>query len=136
MKKSSTPPPRFFSWSGNMKRAIVIEILLLFVLGVLILGDIALWDMTIRRIYIGIYDPQFLKGAYICLFYCIIISLGTIADIAAIVLVALNEYPAFKPLIDKLKGKLKFSKKERKQAKKQTRIEKLQDELDELKKDE
>lgn len=115
-----------------MKRAIVIEILLLFVLGVLILGDIALWDMTIRRIYIGIYDPQFLKGAYICLFYCIIISLGTIADIAAIVLVTLKELPAFKPLIDKLK----LSKEERKQIKKQARIEKLQDELDELKKDE
>ncbi len=110
-----------------MKRAIVIEVLLLFVLVVLILGCIGFWDMTIRSFY---YNE--LIKAFFYLPSCILISLATIADIAVIVLVTLKELPAFKPLIDKLK----LSKEERKQIKKQARIEKLQDELDELKKDE
>lgn len=137
MKKLSTPPPaRKFSWSRDMKRDIAIGVLLLFVLIVLVLGCIMFFDLTIRNFYFAMYHPEFLKSATFYIPHCIFVLLATIADITAIVLLTLKEFPLFKPLVDKFKARKEKNKQEKAEAERQARIEQLQAELDELKKDE
>ena len=66
----------------------------------------------------------------------------SLAGIAAMVLIAIKDFPVFKPLAEKLQAKLQArrqinvqAKADRAEANKQARIEQLQAELDELKKD-
>lgn len=132
-EKIQYPPPRNFSWSGDMKRAIAIEVLLLFTLGALI-------ALSAFCFYVTIIDIKlFWDVVYIYLSFAILATLATVADIIAIVLIAFKEFPVFKPLVDKYKAR-KQAKAEAAAIKAETarraRIEQLQAELDELKKDE
>ncbi len=68
--------------------------------------------------------------------------LALLADLAAMVLIAIKDFPVFHPLVEKAKAKSTARKQSKEQSKaaraeanKQARIEQLQAELDELKKD-
>lgn len=149
-EKIQYPPPRIFSWSGNMKRAIIIEVLLLFTLGVLIALSTYFLICTANTFRYANGDPNFtigpisaedysylIKRAYFFLTYGIFPLLAAIADITVIMLVAFKEFPVFKPLVDKYKAR-KQAKAEaaaiKAETARQARIEQLQAELDELKK--
>ncbi|MDE7406482.1 MAG: hypothetical protein K2M89_06390 [Clostridiales bacterium] len=154
-----------------MKKAIVIEVLLLFILAVLIavavqhwqsieplLPDLEYYKKMAREMLEqyghdrGFADMVQKTNASIALYrtYGIFDILAMLADVVIMVTIALFNFPCFKPLVDKLTAKLAPSKEQRAQRKaeraaakaeqaataKQERIEKLQAELDELKKDE
>lgn len=151
MKKSSTPPPRSFSRSGNMIRAIVIEVLLLFIFAVLIASSAWFLKIAVEDFQIALKispndtpnDTYFLEYARLYLAYGLPSLFAAVADIVVIVLVALKEFPVFKPLIDKhkarkLQRKLEKTKAEAIQAEeyRKSRIEQLQAELEDLKKNE
>lgn len=105
-----------------MKKTIIIELLLFFVLVLLI-------DIDVRYIMGAVYGYSF---NILSIFFAIC----TFFLLAAMVLVALRDIPAMKAIIDKYKQKKKDNKAIKTAQKKQARIEKLQVELDELKKDE
>lgn len=139
-----------------MKKTIVIEILLLFVLALLIAVAVDYAD------FIGIYNdmiaetkrhPEYvsysrtlaheiqIRNTYISYFVPTI--LAAFATLAAIIILAIRDFPVFKPLVDKFKAKRAARKEQRAAEKteqaetaKQERIAELQAELDELKKDE
>ena len=138
-----------------MKKTIVIEILLAFIFAVLIacsspfFKHVAAMNEYIEEINgFILYDPNVdyssdLKyyNAQInqALAYAIPMLIAAIADIVVMVVIAIKEFPIFKSL----KNKFKIRQEQRAAAKaeqakiaKQQRIEKLQAELDELKKDE
>lgn len=75
--------------------------------------------------------------------YGILSLLATLGTLVALIFVAIKDFPVFKPLIDKFNAKRAARKEQRAAVKaeqaeeaKQARIEQLQAELDELKKDE
>lgn len=79
----------------------------------------------------------------VALSYGIPALLAALATLAAMVLIALKDFPVFKPMLDKLAAKRAdrkqandTAKAEKAAAEKQARIERLQSELDALKKDE
>ncbi|WP_438846879.1 hypothetical protein [Anaerocaecibacter muris] len=86
------------------------------------------WD----ELYCKIYLP-----------YGILSLLAAIATLTAMIIIAIKDFPVFKPLTDKLADKRAARKEARSQAKaeqaaiaKQDRIDQLKAELDELQKDE
>lgn len=139
-----------------MKKTIMIETLLLFVFCVALAcsikildyavtvskslehylnGDITYFDPALQNDQIRYYTDLY----HTALSYGIPALFAAVADLAAMVIIAVKDLPCFKPFVDKFKAR----KTARNQAKaeqaaiaKQERIDKLQAELDELKKDE
>lgn len=127
-----------------MKRTIVIEILLLFT--VIVHLTLGIWCIKVSYLNFqhihGVpaeIASDLLSGAYKYLIRGIFALLAALATLAAMILIALKDFPVFKPMLDKLAAKRdmrKQAKAEKAVADKQARIERLQSELDELKKDE
>ncbi|MCH5165653.1 MAG: hypothetical protein J1G01_04560 [Clostridiales bacterium] len=138
-----------------MKKTIVIEILLAFIFAVLIacccpfLKHVAAMNEYIEEINglilnhpnldystdLKYYNAQIDKA----LAYAIPMLIAAIADIAVMVVIAIKDFPIFKSLKNKFKARKEqraAAKAEQAAVAKQQRIEKLQAELDELKKDE
>lgn len=81
------------------------------------------------------FYPNFVQH----LIYAIVAVLANLLNIAVIITIAITNFPVFKPLVDKRNAKRVAHKEQRTkhaQTIKQQRIEKLQAELDKLKKDE
>lgn len=143
-----------------MKRTIIIEVLLLLILAVLIactsMAFIYVTDMNYHITQLsgaGLDNPQYqliegtikyYKGnTHIVLSFAVPTLVAALCDLAAMVLIALHNFPCFKPLIDKLAAKRAAQKQatatakaEKAETAKQARIEQLTAELNELKKDE
>lgn len=73
----------------------------------------------------------------------ILALLASLSTLVAMIIIAIKDFPFFKPLVDKFNAKRAARKEQRAavkaeqaEAAKQARIEQLQAELDELKKDE
>lgn len=116
-----------------MKKIIVIEILLLFALSIELYFFGTYWNQV--NLYIQ-YDYTNSEGFYVCIKYSILFTVLVITTIAAITLIALKD---FKPLANRLqarKEKRNQAKAERAIANKQAKIENLEKQLEELKKDE
>lgn len=141
----------------NMRKTIIIEILLIFVFAVLLSCAFKLIDYAVDVSntldllpYLGLEDNQRteLTNQYqgfmtTALCFGIPALLAAITTVAVMAIIAIHDFPVFKPLADKIKAKCVARKErraaekiERDQAKKQERIARLQSELDELKKDE
>ncbi len=118
-----------------MKRAVLIEVLLLFALAVLIAVGAKYISMSVVSFdtasWISTDASDFIKYGVEYLTYGLLALLAAAADIVAMVLIALKEFPVFKPFIDKRRAR----KAERKEADRQARIEALESELEELKGD-
>ncbi len=133
-----------------MKRTIIVEVLLLSVLSISIAGAAICFHRSFNLI-------PFIENGHLdewavdlfsdlCTLYkqiAILALVAALCDIAAMVLIALHNFPCFKPLIDKLAAKRAAQKQatatakaEKAEADKQARIEQLTAELNELKKDE
>ena len=130
-----------------MKRTIIIEILLLFVLAVLLACTIKLFvyindlkeEMEAYGLTSGFGYAVYSGRISTATSYVIPTFIAAIATAVAMVLVAVFNLPAFKPLVDEMKARKEqraAAKAELAEVAKQQRIEKLQAELDELKKDE
>ena len=123
-----------------MKKTIIVEILLFFACCMLI--AFACWEFVALHNYLvlfnetsGITQQLMLRG--------ILALLASLSTLVAMVLIAIKDFPVFKPLVDKFNAKRAAYKEQREAIKaeqaevaKQARIEQLQAELDELKKDE
>lgn len=121
-----------------MKRSIIIEILLIFVLGVLLSVTILNLQSIISSINWYKNNAEFYSweeyaketnfAAYIIrlVFYL----LATIANLGAIILIAVKDFPVFNPVVDKHTAR----KAERTAAKKQAKITELEAQLEELRK--
>ncbi len=140
-----------------MKRVIVIEIVLAFAFAVLLACSIKFF-MYVSKMYSGIsmlYDlnmsdtsrneiiERYRENIATALSYGIPALIAALATLAAMVLIALKDFPVFKPLLEKHAAKRtarkqanEVAKAEKAAADKQERIERLQSELDALKKDE
>lgn len=129
-----------------MKRTIIIEVLLLFILGVLISLFVTHIDQTITwfgdinwNIEQG-FEPIDIvyKRAYTNLTYSIFSSLASVFDIAIMIIIAIQNFKAFQPIIEKYHSR-KSNRLAARQAKaeeeKQKQIAELEKKLDELKKD-
>lgn len=133
-----------------MKKTIVIEILLGFALGILIMFAV----MEFRACYyyleaIEIYKElgqdysDINRAISQVILYGTLALLAALATLAVMSITAIKDFPVFKPLVDKFNAKRAAHKEQREaikaeqaEAAKQARIEQLQAELDELKKDE
>lgn len=120
-----------------MKRTIIIEVLLLFIFTILIIVLINAWQNL--HILLEFYEGEdweiFVKNYNItsAIIFPIFYTLATIADLAAIILIALKD---FKSLADKLatrKVARQEAKAERAEADKQAKISELEKQLEELK---
>ncbi len=127
-----------------MKKAVILEILLLLAIGILIY--FSCWCLSVcytnfqsvNAVPIEI-APDLLAGAYHYLIRGILALVAAVVVIAVMIIIAIKDFPCFQPLVDKYKErkeKRAAEKAERTEAAKQERIEQLQAELDELKKDE
>lgn len=126
-----------------MKRTILIEILLLSVLAILIAFNVYFWGF-IKALYDRLNTVDSAARSYIYdninsdLPYGIIGLIACIATLTAIILIAIKDFSVFKPLVDKInarkeaRNKVKVDKAE--QAK-QNKIEALEKQLEELKKE-
>lgn len=138
-----------------MKKTIIIEVLLLFVFCVALACAIKILIFSTNMLYmidyannVLQYENDNLRIEYIAslneqyntaLSYGIPAIFAAVADLAAMVIIAIKDFPVFKPLVDKFKAhKEQRDAAKAKQAEiaKQERINELQAELDELKKDE
>ena len=129
-----------------MKRIVIIEILLLAAtiastyVGIELLSSNSF--NTANRVPIEI-KPDMLSGAYKYLRFGLFSLFASLATLAVMIVIAIKDFPVFKPLTDKLADKRAARKEARSQAKaeqaaiaKQERIDQLKAELDELQKDE
>ena len=131
-----------------MKKIVVIEILLLFVFAVLIACTTKLFiyitELNEEMIKYGIdtqaFGYQIYKGRLnTATSYAIPTLIASIADLVVIVIIAIKDFTVFKPIAVKFnahKEKRAEARAEKVEIAKQQRIEKLQAELNELKKDE
>lgn len=119
-----------------MKKSIIIEVLL--ALGIILL--MYPWIIYIESLSLYIRANEFNEDGFkVCLTIFLLITITIIAIMISMGLVAIKDFPCFKPLADKLqarKEKRTQAKAERADAGKQARIAQLQAELEELKKDE
>ena len=120
-----------------MKKQIVIEILLLFVLAVLIAISTNFLQTSITHFnhYHSENYEVFKEWGIQQLVWGIFALLACIADIAVMVLVALKDFKLFMPLIEKhnaRKAQIAAARAAKADADKQKRIEELQAELDDL----
>ncbi len=130
-----------------MKRTIFVEILLLLVLAVLLAIGIAHWQSVSSwlNLYFEDFHNDYTWNEFVkefafdkTLTYSIFTLVATIADLVAIILIAIKDFPVFKPLLDKLaanKERRTQAKAERAEADKQAKIKALEAELEELKND-
>lgn len=124
-----------------MKRTIMVEILLLFTFVVVL--TLGIWClkagiMNFNALH-NYQEQELAKYAYMYLIFGICGILAALATLTVMVIIALKDFPVFKPMLDKLTAKRadrKQAKAEKAAADKQARIERLQSELDALKKDE
>lgn len=126
-----------------MKRTIVIEILLLIAAIAMIACCVQFFVMVANDLetieWFKQENQEYLSWYRFVLQYSIFGSLSllaTLADLAAMVLIALRDIPKLKAWIEQRKAARKVAKAEKAEADKQTRIAMLQAELDQLKKDE
>ena len=112
-----------------MKKTITIEILLLFVFGVLIAISIIFLQLAANQFIIAEQLTPVIETARKNLMYGLFLLIAAIADLVVIILIALKDFP-------KIKQSIAEHKAVRKTTKKQKRIDALQAELDALKKDE
>ena len=136
-----------------MKRTVFIEILLLVVLGVLLyiainsfIGASQSFSWAKRFSEEGedyIIETYRSQAVRLLLFGLLLYLPAILADVAAMTLIAVKEFPVFKPLTDKIAARHAARKEARNTAKaakaeaeKQKRIEQLEAELHSLKKDE
>ena len=125
-----------------MKKTIIVEILLLFVLAVLLAFCIKIWNYIALLIEwaTGVDEASasyVYESVYIALPYSLLTLIALPITLFVIILIALKDLPVFKPLADKLtarKEKRTQAKAERAEADKQARIAELENELEELKK--
>lgn len=133
-----------------MKKTIVIEVLLAFALAMLVVFAI----MEFRACYYYLQAIEYYKeigtdyseiaiAVNQVTLYGTFATLAALCTLAAIIIIAIKDFPVFKPLVDKFNAKRAAYKEQREavkaeqaEAAKQARIEQLQAEIDELKKDE
>ncbi|MCH5162891.1 MAG: hypothetical protein J1G38_05325 [Clostridiales bacterium] len=127
-----------------MKKAVVVEILLLLILAVSIACAVeffVVYNDTMNHVYHLVegtpflvqYDVKDVSSLMICGIFSI---LAALAALAIMIIIAIKDFPVVKQYINNLKAKRAVAKSEKAEADKQARIEKLQAELDELKKNE
>ncbi len=135
-----------------MKKTVIIEILLVCVLAILLSCAI----ITLREIpsinrYISYfhtlspndpnYDLVYITAGTGNIYKPIFLGIGipaliaAVADLAAIIIIAIKDFPIIKRWVDNFKTKCATKKQIRNTIAKQKRIKQLQSELDELKKD-
>lgn len=134
-----------------MKKTIVIEVLLLFVLAVTIASAIeffVVYNDTVDGVRHHVDGTYFwikynVQNVSVLIAYGCLSIIAAISTLAAMIVIAIKGLPCIKPLADKLHVQHVARKEARDQAKaeqaaiaKQERIAKLEAELDELKKDE
>lgn len=135
-----------------MKKTVIIEILLVCVLAILLsCAIISLRDIPSMNDYIeyftnldpkdGNYEIAYIIASnteyYVNTFLSIGIPtlIGAVAVLAAIIIIAIKDFPIIKRWVDNFKTKCATKKQIRNTIAKQKRIKQLQSELDELKKD-
>ncbi len=133
-----------------MKKVIFIEVLLGLALGLCVACAVnqfqhaSMFTKSIRAFY---YDALTVKieteELHTALTYGILALVAALCSLAAMIIIAIKDFPVFKPLVDKLSAKRAAHKQasdaakaEKAEADKKARIEKLTAELEELKKDE
>lgn len=133
-----------------MKRTIIIEILLCLTLITLIpacvtygsalsknieaLRAVKGWGQENSDLVAKIYSDVLYGSIYFSVFI-----LGMLFDLSAMILIAIRDFPVFKPLLEKLnakKARKQQIKAEKVKVEKQNHINKLQAEITKLKKDE
>ena len=137
-----------------MKKTVIVEVLLLFVFCVALACAIEILDYAVdsanmldlaNKIDFGdeFTRIQFIKTYeeyyHTALSYGIPSLFAAVVDLIAMAIIAIKDFPVFKPLVDMLNAKRAARKEQRAEQAaiaKQDRIAKLQAELDELKKDE
>lgn len=124
-----------------MKRTIIIEILLIATLGILFALNYYCWNYISEIIDLKDKIPQWTNEYYSMLKhhlpYAIFALFAILADVAAIILIAIKDFPIFKPIVDKFtahKEKCAQAKAERAEEAKQAKIQALEAQLEELKK--
>ena len=124
-----------------MKKTIIIEFLLLFASAVLMYFCVMYWNGVKNNIEHNILNSSYanlVDAFYKTLTYAILFTLVLLTTLTAIILIAIKDFPVFKPLLDKLnahKQKRVQAKAERAEADKQTKIAELEAQLEELKND-
>lgn len=134
-----------------MKKSILLTVLMVFIFVVLIVLDVYFWravNSYIQAIQTlkGYTDSQyqeiiteFQQGLTKLAIYGSVTTIASVATLAAIILIATKDLPILKHISDKLavrKEKRTQAKAERAQANKQAKIQALEQQLEELKKDE
>lgn len=127
-----------------MKRTIIIEILLLFVLAVVVAITWIYWDSI--KVLIYYYEKYYYSEGHSLtevfpqitsnIITAIFTTLGGIVTIITMILIAIKDFPVFKPLFDKVSARKQARaqvKAEKAEADKQNRIAALEAELEELK---
>ena len=118
-----------------MKKTIIIELLLVIAISLLIYP----WILYLQSLNLYITFNAFNERGFVdCITMVILLSLPIIANLTAIILIAIKDFPVFKPLLDKLnarKQKRAQEKAVRAEADKQAKIAALEAQLQELKKD-
>lgn len=137
-----------------MKKTLIIELILTIVFAITLAVAIYFWkgvQTTINAINLfkshnDNFYSQIIEDYYISLKpligYGTVSLLALLADLAAMVLIAIKDFPVFKPLVEKLQAKSQARKHSKEQAKaaraeanKQAKIAELESQLEELKKD-
>lgn len=135
-----------------MKKTVIIEILLVCVLAILLsCAIISLRDIPSMNDYIeyftnldpkdGNYEIAYIIASNTEYYVNTFLSIGiptliaAVADLAAIIIIAIKDFPIIKRWVDNFKTKCATKKQIRNTIAKQKRIKQLQSELDELKKD-
>ena len=124
-----------------MKRTLFIEILLVLIFSLLIALNIYLWRdaTTFKKVLDTFSDPEpYIKSCNIRFTYSVLALIANFSTFLAMILVAIKDLPVFQPLRDKFamrKSARLQAKAEKSKAEKQARIEQLQAELEELKRD-
>lgn len=136
-----------------MKRTIIIEVFLFIVFAITIYFNFVFWN-SIRdtKNLIDLYSQitsydyttiieEFKKSIHTYTIYGSLTIISSVFILLTIILIAVKDFPVFKPITDKIKVKLdknKATRAEQKalkaEAQKQTQIERLEKKLEELKK--
>lgn len=122
-----------------MKRIIIIEVILLCIFAIFIAINTYLWRSISSLIDIlkNYDEPTLANSLNIKLSYGISALFGCLFTLIAIILIAIKDFPCFKPLLDKLQARKQARQAalaDKAEADKQARIAKLESELEELKK--
>lgn len=138
-----------------MKKTIIVEIAIMVTLTIAIIFAVEYWKYVSNLIdALTRFKEQYNSTNYFSYYpdlnyynsaikhnviYGILALLAALATLTAMIIIAIKDFPCFKPLVDKLQAKRAARKQahaEQEQIRKQERIAELQSELDALKKDE